>query len=457
MKACAILLLLLVTGILRAQDFTRFYQDTADVQVAMHLLKDSSGSFWMGGYKSAVEENSRAWIYRMNPEGEVLRKIGFPGTEAHVWGGMISQGIEIFTVIGLQDFFGSTRYYLAGIAGDSLQSWRYLPALDNAALHDSRPGAGRRLLISGFRGSEGIAGNDFFLARINTETAETDWVFYEGFGPNDHISTCRELPDGSVLFCGTVADQGNYNPCMGKLDTAGQLIWLNVLSTIWNDGSQKFEVAENGDIWLVGESSTSAGSLFDTELFRLDSEGQLLWQQWLGSPGQDAAFHIQRKENQPGFWVAGYSNAGQNGSGPISPFLMSLDSEGNSLGEVFWPMNSPSPVYDAVILGDSVFYLCGTSAGSAFLLKRKQPEFSPVFTVSVQEKDRGEEDRLSTLKLELAAGRIRDPEVYNVFGQRIGAFPEIASGQLMDGRVYFIRWKACNGERKFLRICWEGR
>jgi hypothetical protein len=386
MKCRFLFLFLLFSSRLPAQDFIRFYQDSADLQVAMHLLADSGQTFWLGGYKATDGANTRAWMYKVNQDGDVLNCIFFPGLQTQVWAGMAAISDGIAAVVGLQEFSGETRYFLGICNENGLQSWRYLPGLDNAALHDTRNAKGNRLLISGFKGADGIAGNDFFLARVNADSARTDWIYFEGYGPNDHISTCKELADGSTLFCGTVSEQGNYNPCMGKLDSSGQLVWLNAINTIWNDGSQKFEVAENGDIWLVGESSTSAGSFFDTEIFRLNADGQLLWQQWLGSPGQDAAFVIQRKSLSPGFWVAGYSNAlSGGGTGPISPFLMALDSSGNSTGETFWPLDAPSPVYDMLEEGDSLFYFCGTSANSAYLMRRKTPVLSPVFVLNTNE------------------------------------------------------------------------
>lgn len=411
---------LFLTGMAAAQDFTRYYQLDADLQVANHLLKDPSGGFWLGGYKSSNGENPKAWIYHLNENGDVLKKQSFPGNDAQVWAGMAFTGNRLAAVIGLQQFTGETRYYLA-MMGDSLESWRYIPGLDNAALHDLRPGTENRVLISGFRGSPGIAGNDFFLARINTDSARAEWIFYEEFGPNDIISTSRELPDRSVLFCGTVAEQGNYNPCMGKLDSAGNLSWLTVMTTIWNDGAQKFELADNGDIWLVGESSTSAGPEFDTELFRISADGQVLWQQWIGSPGQDAAFHIQKKTTQPGFWVAGYSNAAEFGIGPVSPFLMSLDMEGSSLGEAFWPMSSPSLVYDMVVEGDSLFYFCGTSSNAAFFMRRKNPSLSPVFVVGSKENVRKQNPQnwLEDFRIALKNGEIAEAFLMDGLGRKI--------------------------------------
>lgn len=384
-SAAAVLFLILAQGVLSAQDFTKYFQDSADIQTAKQLLAGRENAIWMGGTRGISGQNSRAWVYRLSQQGGLIKKISFPDTREQVWVGMDSLDDGIAAVIGLQEFGGSIRYYLSIIRGDSLSSWRPLPALDNAVLDDVRPAAGRRLLICGFRSSPGIAGNDFFAARIQIDSAKTDWTFQDGYGPNDHISMAKELPDGSVLFCGTVADQGNnYNSCIGKLDSAGNQLWLNVVNTSWNDGAQKFTVAENGDVWLVGESSTSTGSFFDTEIFRFNQSGELLWQQWLGSPGQDAAFLIERKKMSEGFWVAGYSNAGSNGNGPISPFLMSLDASGNSLGEAFWSMNAPSPVYSMLSMSDSVFYFCGISDNKAFLLRRSSPPFESVFVVKVR-------------------------------------------------------------------------
>ena len=383
--AAAIFLLMLAAGILPAQDFTRFYQDSADLQAAKQLLPGRNKTLWLGGYKIPAGDNSRAWIYHLNEEGDVLEKYHFPGNQEQIWAGMDTIGNGVAAITGLREAGGEISYYLSICRSDSLISQSYLPELDNAVLDDVRPAAGRKLLICGFRNSPGIAGNDFFIARVQIDSAKTDWAFQDGFGPNDHISMAKELPDGSVLFCGTVASQGNnYNPCIGKLDSAGNQLWLNVVDTPWNDGAQKFTLDENGDIWLVGESSTSAGSFFDTEIFRFNSDGQLILQQWLGSPGQDAAFVIERKLLSSGFWVAGYSNAGSNGSGPISPFLMSLDTAGNSLGEAFWNLTAPSPVYSMLNRGDSLFYFCGITANKGFLMKRKNPSLSPVFVVNTQ-------------------------------------------------------------------------
>jgi len=441
--AAAILFALFAPGLLLSQDFTRYYLDSADLQSAKQLLPGKNSTLWMGGYKNLSGENSKAWVYHLSLAGEVLEKYAFPGEQEQIWTGMDTLGNGFAAIVGLRESGGETRYYLNIGQNDSLISNTYLEALDNAILDDVRPAAGRRLLVCGFRSSPGIAGNDFFLARIQIDSAKTDWVFQDGYGPNDHISMAKELPDGSVLFCGTVADQGNnYNPCMGKLDSAGNQLWLNVVSTSWNDGAQKFTVAENGDMWLVGESSTAAGSLFDTEIFRFNPDGELLWQQWLGAPGQDAAFVIERKSLSSGYWVAGYSNAGSSGTGPISPFLMSLDSAGNSQGEVFWNMTAPSPAYSMLVDGDSVFHFCGISDNKAFLMRKKNPALQPVFVVSIPpEKNAQKRADWAEISEGFTERRIRRSRLMDFYGRallELDSLIELEHFQPSTGGPYFL-------------------
>jgi len=373
---------ILISSQIYSQDFLKFYQDSAEIQSTRHILSDKGNNFWLGGTKGSSGENTKAWLYRVDSDGNVLKKISFPSQKSQVWVGMeFDANGALFAVIGLREFTGETNYFLAQCDSTGLLDFTPIPGLENAVLDDVSSCSRNRILVCGFKASPGIAGNDLFLARINLDSSKTDLVYYEGFGPNDHISMVQEAENGSILFCGTVAEGQAYSPCMGKLDSTGTTEWLTIPATQWNDGAQRFTLDPEGNIWLVGESSTSAGSFFDTELFKFNSSGELLWQQWLGAPGQDAAFNILPCKLSRGFWVSGYSNAGGSGSGPISPFLMRLDSAGNSLGEAFWPMSAPSPVYDMEVFADSTFYFCGISSNKGYFMRRNNPALQNTFVV----------------------------------------------------------------------------
>jgi hypothetical protein len=448
----------LLSGPIHCQDFLKFYQDSAEIQTARHILPDKGNKLWLGGTKGNSGENTKAWLYRLDSDGNVLKKISFPGIKSQVWVGMEFDPLGVLVaVIGLQEFTGETNYYLAKCDSTGLLAFSPISGLENAVLDDVSACSRNRILVCGFKSSPGIAGNDFFLARVNLDSSKTDLIFYEGFGPNDHISMVQETTNGSILFCGTVADGQSYSPCMGKIDSLGTTEWLTIPPTQWNDGAQKFTLDPDGNIWLVGESSTSAGPFFDTELFKFNSSGELIWQQWLGSPGQDAAFNIRPCKLSSGFWVSGYSNAGGSGNGPISPFLMRLDSAGNSLGESFWPMSAPSPVYDIEVFADSTFYFCGISSNKGYFMRRNNPTLQNTFVVkngSILFPEM-ENSGIDKLKSAIESGKVSRFYLSDITGKQLAVL------NFQDGEIrfpsalcgsYLISWQE-ESVRKSILVC----
>jgi hypothetical protein len=365
------------------QEFIRFYQDTAESQVATDMEAAESG-FWLGGNRLKIgSDNFSIWVYRVTESGEVIRRFSISSNRPQTLVGMKSLGPEkVALIYSEQNAGGVNESFLAMIDSNQISSSTLLPALTGAVLDDVGITRNGDLLVCGFKGYSGAQGNDFFLTRIRPEPLLIKWVFEDGLTSNDHIKSAMEAANGDILFNGDVF-QSTYNPVAGRLDSNGTSIWITAIPTVWNDGSQKLTEGPDGRIWMVGESSTSAGPAFDTELNVLSADGTILWQQWLGSSGQDAAFHIENHQ-QAGFWVAGYSNASSSGAQPVSPFLMRLDANGQSLGEKFWPQTSPTLVYDFINRADTQFVFAGISLSRAFLLVSTEPELTSTFVVGVK-------------------------------------------------------------------------
>lgn len=361
-----------------AQEFTRFYADTAELQTAFSLLREPDGHIWLGGTRLLLNGNNmEVWVYRLDSQGNILRRFRFPFNGYQTWAGMDLVGPNrVAAIVGNQGSNGITENWLALLDSSQIIRYQKIEGADMAITDDVNATRSGKLLLCGFR--SGVGGNNYWLGKIN-QNAQMEWVYEEDLSPVDHIRQAKEAPDGSIYFSGDI-QQFSYDPVVGKLDSSGNLKWFTTLASPWNDGAQKFDFAPDGNVWLSGESSTSASAMFDTQVSIIDTGGYLLWQQIIGGPGQDAAFLLQ-KASGPGFWAAGYSNASTGGSGPISPFLMKLNENGSSGGEAFWPLPSPSPVYDFLSVGDTTFFFCGISDSKAYLLKRERPSLNPVFTV----------------------------------------------------------------------------
>jgi hypothetical protein len=367
---------------LNAQELRRFFLDTAEVQTAYDLEADSWGKFWIGGTRLRIGDDYLSiWLYRLNGEGQVVRRFSFPFSGPQNFSGMIwlRSSSRLALVYSETNSVGVEEQFMAVCDTQAILQVTKLNGLDQAVIEEVQSTKSGKLLLAGFRGGPGAQGNDYLVAKVSLNSANPDWIFQDGLGPNDHAKYAIEAANGDILFNGDV-DFNGINPLVGRLDSNGNWIWDQMVATTWNDGSQQLLEGPDGRIWLVGESSTSAGPEFDATLTILGPDGVIQWQQWLGSGGQDAAFLIRKATGQ-GFWVGGYSNAGTQGLGPVSPFLMRLNDSGISQGEQFWNFTAPSPAYDLHVSGDSLFYFCGSSNGIAYWLRVRNPELTPTFTV----------------------------------------------------------------------------
>lgn len=369
---------------LRGQDFLRYYSDSAELQTAFSIHRDSLGFLWMGGNRLKNGADwLQAWLYRLNPDGTIRNRFYFPHSGYQTWTGIAEPAAgRIVAAYARQNNSGITENYLIRLDSSAIIDVRIIPGLSNAIVDDLAAFDNRTVLICGFRGGAGGQGNNLLIARVDIDSAAPRWIYEEDITPNDHIRRAIRSRDHGILACGDIS-QLSYNPYVIKLDSNGSFLWDRSLSSSWNDGSQDIVQDENGNIWVAGESSTEAGPQFDTQISCLNESGELLWQKWWGGPGQDAAFHL-RKKMAGGFWVGGYSNATLSGS-PISPFLMKMNENGDSEGEAFWPLPSPAPVFDMLAEKDSVFLFCGISGNRAYLMKRVQPPLSPVFVTASPE------------------------------------------------------------------------
>jgi hypothetical protein len=109
---------------------------------------------------------------------------------------------------------------------------------------------------------------------------------------------------------------GNYDGFVAKLDTDGNLLWNTFLGGIGDDWITSLGVDPGGDIYVEGESSAKWGSAIrlyaageDVFVAKLSNNGTLLWNTFLGGGGDDfGAFKLAVDPNNA-VYVGGHSSA----------------------------------------------------------------------------------------------------------------------------------------------------
>ncbi len=216
-------------------------------------------------------------------------------------------------------------------------------------------------VVTGFNGSNGKKAGNGWVFRLD-QTGQLVWekIFGDGLGVVG-VNSVAARRDGAIIVAGEINKKGD-------LTSRG---WVAVLQ---RDGSVKFEkrygtrkknwvksvvVTRDGGFALTG-STQSDGKTgeYDAWVFKLNSEGGVLWEKSFGGVGNDWANDILQHP-EGGFAVAGWTDA--RGAKKIDAVVRRL----NAKGELIWQSRFGGAeidrIYSIVLLDDGGLSVAGVT------------------------------------------------------------------------------------------------
>lgn len=215
------------------------------------------------------------------------------------------------------------------------------------------------LSVSGDKTVLGYIGYDYWVVKLDS-TGNIAWQVDIGGNDADYLYDIQQTTDGGFILGGyslsdisgnkTEANIGGWDYWIVKLDSIGVIEWQNTIGGNFNDYLTSIqETSDNG--FIVGGYSNSAisgdksedtwggGAGFDYWVVKLDSTGNINWQNTIGGIGDDYLSDVQQTFDG-GFILAGYSNSDISGDktdptiGLTSAndfWIVKIDSVGNLL------------------------------------------------------------------------------------------------------------------------------
>lgn len=145
------------------------------------------------------------------------------------------------------------------------------------------------------------------------------------------ILLIKVTPAGDTLWTRTYGDVGSFDVATGLLET------------------------DNGDILLLGPKNN--GITNDVRVFRLDAQGQVIWQKTYNSPYNDNGLDIAAIGNDTYFLL------GRRQDGDDDFLLMKIDGQGNVLSTQTYGSPQYEEAHSIYKTKDGNFILCGHSSG----------------------------------------------------------------------------------------------
>ncbi len=159
---------------------------------------------------------------------------------------------------------------------------------------------------------------DAWILRLNN-FGDLLWQVALGGSEADAASSIAMTNDGGYIIAGSSysvdgdvpGNQGSADYWVVKLDSAGAIQWQRTLGGSGYDSATDVKQTIDGGYILTGSSSSTDGDVVDTHgssdewIVKLDSNGNMEWQQSLGGSGDDEGSSIQQTSD------GGYITAGE--------------------------------------------------------------------------------------------------------------------------------------------------
>ena len=184
------------------------------------------------------------------------------------------------------------------------------------------------------------------------------WERRLGGSDTDQIFAAAPTRDGGVVAAGHTRSQGagESDLWLFRLDARGNLLWERVLGGTANERARSIVAAREGGFLVSGFTASRGAGDRDAWILRLDSAGRVLWEQVLGGPSDDGAFHASRHP-EGGFAIAGYR--GEDSGYDL--WVLRLDEAGDELWSRSFDRSAFEAATAVAVLPDGELLVAGVT------------------------------------------------------------------------------------------------
>lgn len=178
-----------------------------------------------------------------------------------------------------------------------------------------------------------------------------------------------------------------------KLTPTGDTLWQKFFGSDFDEQFSNLEIASNGDIQMVGSTTSNASQItgagngnLDFFAVRTDKNGNLIWQKAWGGNNIDALHGLVENHQKTGFVLVGETSSNQgsisSSFGNKDAYLFEIDTFGNLKWKTSYGGESNDNLYDIVYSGTNNYLALGTSDSRLTGVTSKGP-LTDILTLTV--------------------------------------------------------------------------
>jgi len=182
-------------------------------------------------------------------------------------------------------------------------------------------------LVGGYTSSRGSGDTDFYLERMLAFGGYSQWIRTYGGYDSDVCNAILPTSDEGCVLAGETESfgAGFADIWMLKVNYYGDSLWSRTFGGEDDDYCAALLPADDGGYYLAGSTESFGLGLRDFWLVKTNENGDSLWSDYYGGPGDDWCFSAQRTADG-GLILAGYTNS--FGTGHTDVWLVKTDENG---------------------------------------------------------------------------------------------------------------------------------
>jgi hypothetical protein len=228
-------------------------------------------------------------------------------------------------------------------------------------------------MLAGTKFAQGVNGQDrdFFQMRVSADGSNILQTHSYGGTLYDECKDIIETPQGDLIMVGYTSSQGagHYDVMLLRTDVAGDTIWTKTLGTPDAELAYSIAATNDGNYVITGQEENLVQGSEDVFLAKINPQGEEIWWRTYVKEGLDKAWDVQYAGSGGGFVITGYTQ--QNQQSDRQAFLMKTYANGDEhWRRLFGGLNHEGgvavravPTFGFIVAGFTSSYSQGGSDG----------------------------------------------------------------------------------------------